>query len=284
MKKVIGQKLLGERAEFFARDASYEDCLFAEGESPLKEGKGIEAKNCTFAWKYPLWYDEDVKIDGCLWNQDARAGGWYGKNIEVRNSRIEAPKNFRRCENLVLENVDMENANEGIWACKNVKIKGLSAKGDYLCMNCEDVEVEDLNLVGGYSFDGCKRVRAKRLHIQGRDAFWNCEDVVVEDSWIEGAYISWNTHNITFKNCVLSSLQGFCYLDGIKMVNCRLAGTSLAFEYCANCDVEGIDRLDSLKNPISGEFHLADCGELILEKERVDLTKSRLWVGGKKIL
>ncbi len=42
----------------------------------------------------------------------ARAGVWYTDNISVTDSIVEAPKNFRRCNNLKLKNVTFPNAQE----------------------------------------------------------------------------------------------------------------------------------------------------------------------------
>ncbi|WP_370784283.1 DUF3737 family protein [Faecalibacillus intestinalis] len=35
--------------------------------------------------------------------------------------------------------------------------------------------------------------------------------------------------NITFVNCKIESLQGLCYIEGLKMVNCKLINTTLCF-------------------------------------------------------
>ena len=32
-------------------------------------------------------------------------------------------------------------------------------------------------------------------------------------------------------NCTIESLQGMCYIENLKMVNCKLINTTLAFEY-----------------------------------------------------
>ena len=54
------------------------------------------------------------------------------------------------------------------------------------------------------------------------------ENVTVYDSVIIGEYLAWNTKNITFVNCTIESLQGLCYIEGLKMVNCKLINTTLA--------------------------------------------------------
>ena len=43
----------GERALFGARDLTLTDCIFEDGESPLKESAGLTLRGCSFRWKYP---------------------------------------------------------------------------------------------------------------------------------------------------------------------------------------------------------------------------------------
>lgn len=47
---------------------------FDNGESPLKEAKNITLKNSIFKWKYPLWYDENVKIENTTFETMSRSG------------------------------------------------------------------------------------------------------------------------------------------------------------------------------------------------------------------
>lgn len=88
----------------------------------------------------------------------ARAGVWYTDNISVIDSIVEAPKNFRRCNNLKLKNVTFPNAQETLWSCDHVDIENVSAKGDYFGMNTNNLIMKNFQLVGNYSFDGSRNV------------------------------------------------------------------------------------------------------------------------------
>ena len=136
--------LTGERAEFFAHDRRYVDTIFDDGESPLKHAHDIELRSSSFKWKYPLWYCSDIDAKDCTWFEMARAGVWYTDHITVEDSTIEAPKNFRRCHDVTLRNVDFVNAEETLWACSGVTLDNVSAHGDYLAMNCADVKADNL--------------------------------------------------------------------------------------------------------------------------------------------
>ena len=275
-KKQIRQELLkGERALFASEDLEISDSIFDEGESPLKESKNLSLYNCMFRWKYPLWYCSNVKAVDCSWFDMARAGVWYSRDVCISRALIEAPKNFRRCEGLTLEHVRFVHAEETLWHCKKVVMKDVLAKGDYFGLNCEDVSADGLELVGNYSFDGAKNVEIRNAKLLSKDAFWNSDNVTVVDSFISGEYLGWNARNLTFINCTIESLQGLCYIDGLTMKNCKLLNTTLAFEYSSvEADITGF--VDSVMNPTEGRITADSIGTLILEKDRIDPTKTRI--------
>lgn len=275
MKEVRQRSLTGERALFQAADMKIYDSIFDDGESPLKHSKNIELYSSMFKWKYPLWYSENIMLDGCSIFEMGRAGIWYTNNITVTDTVIEAPKNFRRCNDVMLENVTFTNASETLWNCHNVTINYVTAKGDYFAMNCSDVEVDGLKLVGNYCFDGSENITVRNSILLSKDAFWNCENVTVYDSFISGEYFGWNSKNITLVNCTVESLQGFCYIENLVMKNCKLINTTLAFEY-STVDAEIISHIDSVKNPCSGVIRAKSIGELIMEEDKIDPSKSEI--------
>ena len=275
MKEIRQKKLKGERALFGSRDVKMIDCVFEEGESPLKESNSIELEGSMFCYKYPLWYCNDVKTVGCTWFDMARAGVWYTNHITVENSMIQAPKNFRRCRDLKLTDVVFSNAQETLWSCREVTLKNVTAKGDYFAMNCTDMEVDGLSLDGNYSFDGVKNAVIRNSRMLTKDAFWNSENITVYDSFISGEYLGWNSRNLTLINCTIESLQGMCYIENLVMKNCKLINTTLAFEY-ASVDAEITSGIDSVFNPKEGTIRAPRIGELILEKDEIDPGKTKI--------
>lgn len=276
MKEIKRQLLTGERSLFMGNDLYIEDSIFDAGESPLKESKGITLENCMFKWKYPLWYSKDIKVNNSYWFEMARSGIWYTDNISITNTVFEAPKNFRRASNIYLENVHFSNAAEMLWSCRDIKIKNVTAKGDYFAMNSENIDVDGLNLVGNYVFDGGKNIVVRNSKLLSKDAFWNVENATVYDSVILGEYLGWNSKNLTFINCTIESLQGLCYIDRLVMKNCKLINTTLAFEYCDKIDAEIVGKIDSVLNPSGGTITADYIDELIIEKDKVDPTKTRI--------
>ena len=274
-QEILGGRFTGERALFHAKDLSIKDAIFDDGESPLKESQNIELLGCMFKWKYPLWYCKHIVAKECKWFDMARAGVWYTDDLYVENAMIEAPKNFRRCKDIVLKNVDFFHAEETLWNCNHVKLMNVTAKGDYFAMNSNDMYISDFKLDGNYSFDGCRNVEIHNATLLSKDAFWNSENITVYDSFISGEYLGWNAKNLTLINCTIESLQGMCYIDNLVMKNCKLLNTTLAFEY-SSVEAEIAGGIDSVMNPTSGTIKAEYIKELIMEKDKVDITKTNI--------
>ena len=188
---------------------------------------------------------------------------------------IEAPKNFRRCRGVNLQNVNFPNAAETLWNCEDVTMEHVTAKGDYFAMNSQNMVLRDFQLVGNYSFDGVKNMEIHNARMLSKDAFWNSENVTVYDSFISGEYLGWNAKNLTLINCTIESLQGMCYIDHLVMKNCKLLNTTLAFEY-STVDAEITGKIDSVMNPSSGVIRADSIDELIVEADKVDSSKTKI--------
>ena len=280
MKYYIEQSFTGERAMFMTSEATFHKCYFHDGESPLKESKDIQIIESTFQWKYPIWYCQNVKVRNSKFLFTARSGIWYTKNIEITDTVIEAPKTFRRSESISLINVKLPHADETLWKCKGVKLINVEIKGDYFGFNSEDLEIENISLDGNYGFDGAKNIKIHNSVLKTKDAFWNVENVVVTDSTIIGEYLAWNSRNVTFINCKIISHQGLCYMDNVKMINCELIDSDLCFEYCSRLDIKINNVVESIKNPISGRIECKGIKKLILEKDKVDVSKTEIVING----
>ncbi|MCI5601975.1 MAG: DUF3737 family protein [Clostridiales bacterium] len=150
-KREINEEICtGERSLFGAKDIIVRNTIFEDGESPLKESENIDIYDSMFKWKYPLWYSKNINVENSTWFEMARAGVWYTNNINIKNCAIEAPKDFRRCRDISLQDVSIPNAAETLWNCENVELRNVIAKGDYFAMNCKDMAIEGLTLYGNF--------------------------------------------------------------------------------------------------------------------------------------
>ena len=274
---------VGERALYHINNAEIDNCVFEDGESPLKECENLKVTNTEFRWKYPMWYSKNIVCENIKILETARSGIWYTKNISIKNSILEAPKYFRRCENVTLENINLVHGFETFWHSNGIKLTNIKSKGDYFCMNSENIEIDNLYLDGNYAFDGAKNIVIKNSILNSKDSFWNTENVVVINSKIVGEYLAWNSKNVTFIDCIIESNQGLCYIDKLTLQNCELNFTDLCFELCSNIDAEVTSHVISIKNPISGKIKVKSVGELILDKEMIDPSKTIIEIENEKI-
>lgn len=271
--KITGQHLVGERALFASQNIEIYDTVFSDGESPLKESRGVRLDGCIFRWKYPLWYCDGVSVRNTTLVDTARSGIWYTCNISMNNCTIDAPKTFRRSKNILLKNVTLTNAKETMWSCSDINLYDVSVVGDYFGMNSVGVVADRLNISGNYAFDGGMNIIVKNSRIISKDAFWNSENVIVENSLIVGEYLGWNSKNIKFINCTIESNQGLCYMDNVVLENCKLVNTDLAFEYSSvNADIKS--DIVSVKNIKSGSLEADKIGEIIMDEKFVDISKT----------
>ena len=103
MREIKNRYFEGERVLYGLNDANLDGITFGEGELPLKEAQNINLKNSIFKWKYPLWYDENVKVENTTFETMSRSGIWYTKNISIKNSALQTPKLFRRASHITLD-------------------------------------------------------------------------------------------------------------------------------------------------------------------------------------
>ena len=280
MKQTYKGTFLEERALFQTRDTFVTNSIFDVGESAMKHSFNTETADTVFRGKYPLWYSKMANVHDSTFDEGARAALWYTDDLKISDTLYAAQKGIRRCSNVELTNVNFTNAPETLWACRNVKIKNITVKGDYLGMNCENMEIDGLTLDGKYSFDGCKNVVIRNSRIVGRDAFWNCENITVENCNISGAYLGWNTKNLTLINCTIESLQGMCYTENLILRNCKLPNTTLAFEYSTvNADIKG--GIDSIMNPYGGVIKADSIRETIMDEKQVDVSRTKIILGAQ---
>ena len=258
----------GERALFAEEDAQISQSIFEDVESPLKESRHIDISDTIFRWKYPLWYSNQIKANNITLLDTARAGIWYTNHITIKNSTIQAPKTFRKSSHILLEQVTFNQAEETLWNCSDINLKDVQITGDYVGLNSRNIKAKNLSLVGNYSFDGAKNIEISNSRIISKDAFWNAENVVVKNSTIVGQYLAWNAKDITFINCTIESNQGLCYVENLKLENCRLLHTDLAFEY-STVEADITSSIESIKNPISGYIKAPKIGEIIFDDSEI---------------
>lgn len=267
MELIKNKSYEGERPLFATRNLQLEEVTIHTGESALKECKNIEAINCRFEGKYPFWHNDSFVVKNSLFTEGARAALWYSKNLHMTDTVVEAPKMFREMDGIKLENVQLPNALETLWYCRNVEMKNVTIdKGDYLFIHGENIRIENFRLKGNYSFQYCKNVEIRNAEINSKDAFWNTENVTVYDSTLNGEYLGWHSKNLRLVNCHISGTQALCYAKDLVMENCTMGDDAdLCFEYSTlKARINGPVR--SVKNPSGGMIIAESYGDIIIDE------------------
>ena len=267
MEFIKNKEYEGERPLFATHDLELDNIIIHKGESALKECSNIIAVNCRFEGKYPFWHNNGFIVKKCLFTEGARAALWYSLNLQMMDTIVEAPKMFREMEVVKLENVQLSNAQETLWHCRNVELRNVQVENaDYLFAHSANIRIENYSQNGNYSFQYCKNVEIRNAIINSKDAFWNTEHVTVYDSELNGEYLGWHSHNLRLVNCKISGTQPLCYAHDLVMENCVMADdTDLCFEYSSiNATIKS--SVHSVKNPRSGSIIAESYGEIILDE------------------
>ena len=94
--------------------------------------------------------------------------------------------------------------------------------------------------------------------------------MTVKNSVVKGEYLAWYCENVTFDHCRIEGTQPLCYCKGLKLIDCEMVGTDLAFE---RSDVQAtvITPVLSIKNPLAGSsITVPAVGEVIRDMDGAD--------------
>lgn len=267
MKVIKGKEFGGERPLFASKDLRLEDVIIRAGESAIKECSDIEAVGCRFEGNYPFWHVHGFKIEDCYFDVGGRSALWYSDHLKMTDTMIDAPKMFREMEDLYLERVQINDADETFWRCKNIVARDLKLSGGtYPFMFSRDIHIDGLVCDSKYVFQYARNVELHNAHITTKDAFWEVEDVTVYDSVLDGEYLGWHSRNLTLVNCHISGEQPLCYAENLVLRGCSFdAACDRAFEY-STLDAEIKGTITNVKNPTSGRIVAEGIGSVTLDE------------------
>ena len=257
----------GERPLFNTHNVRLENVTIRDGESAIKECSDIEAINCVFEGNYPFWHVDRFLIERCYFAVGGRSGLWYCRNLKMTDTVADAPKLFREMENLELEDVTLNDADEMFWRCKGIKGRNLVLKGGtYPFMLSSDIEVDGLQSDSKYVFQYVRNAVIRNAKITTKDALWESENVTVYDSELNGEYLGWHSRNLRLVNCHISGEQPLCYAEGLVLEDCTFdAACDRAFE---DSDVEAniIGGITNIKNPRTGHITADSVGSVTIDE------------------
>ena len=264
MTTIRQQRFDEERALYSVRDISIKDCVFdgpADGESALKECRNVVVEDCRFCLRYPFWHDKKLRIERSDMTESCRAAIWYCDSVEIRNSNLHGIKAVRECSDVRIEGCDIVSAEFG-WFIRGMTMEQCSAESEYFMMRSNHLGFRDVRFKGKYSFQYITDSVFERCTFDTKDAFWHGKNILVRDSIVQGEYLAWYSENVTFERCKIVGTQPFCYCKGLRLVDCEMIDTDLAFER-SEVEANLLAPIVSIKNPLSGRIRVPAVGEII---------------------
>lgn len=266
-----------ERALYGINNAKIRNCKFdgpADGESALKECSDITVEDCFFNLRYPFWHVNKAVIKNSQMTELCRAALWYDEDITISNCSMNGIKALRECRNIKLLGSSIVSP-EFLWRCSDIVVEHSKLESEYPFFECSDVSIEDLNMKGKYSFQYVENMTINNSVLDTKDAFWHSKNVTVMDSVVKGEYLGWYSENLRFVRCHIVGTQPLCYCKNLILEDCTMEATDLCFERSeVNASVRG--RIESVKNPVAGQIKADEIGEIIMEEEYVDSTKTQI--------
>ena len=267
-----------ERALYGLKDLTVKNCRFdgpADGESAFKECRNIDVTGCFMNLRYPFWHVEKAKIADTNFTENCRAALWYDKDILIENSRLGGIKAIRECENISLKNCSV-NSPEFAWKSKKLTIENVTIEeSEYPFFEIRDAKITGLKMKGKYSFQYDENIEITDSVLNTKDAFWHTKNVTVKNSTVKSEYLGWYSENLTLINCRIIGTQPFCYCKNLVLKNCTMEECDLAFER-STVDVEVSGKIDSIKNPLAGKITADSIGQIIMEEEICDSSKTQI--------
>lgn len=264
--KIENKTFAEERALYNLKNATVAKCRFAgmeDGESALKECRDFIVDDCDFYLRYPLWHGINFEMSNCRMYDTCRAAMWYDRNARLVKCSINGIKACRECKNLTLADCDADSPEFG-WKCDGVTVTGGHYVSEYFMFESSNIKFTNVDFKGKYSFQYVQNAEIDDCVLDTKDAFWHAKNVTVRNSVVKGEYLAWYSENVTFINCTITGTQPLCYCNGLTLINCKTEGCDLAFEY-SDVKADIVGRIDSVKNPKSGEITADEIGETVLE-------------------
>lgn len=253
-----------ERALYGSADIELRSCRFdgeEDGESALKECRGIVCRDTFFNLRYPLWHDVGVRLENCEMTELCRAALWYSEGIEISNSKLHGIKALRECRDIKISGCDVESLEFG-WFSHGIETSDSAFGGEYFMLRSTDIHMKNSSLLGKYSFQYIENSTFENCSFDTKDAFWHAKNVTVKNCTVKGEYLAWYCENVTFENCTLIGTQPLCYCKGLRLINCRMIDCDLSFER-SEVEATVVGDIVSVKNVYSGYVRADSIGEII---------------------
>jgi hypothetical protein len=255
-----------ERALYGLCGVNVESCRFdgpADGESALKECRGVIARDSYFNLRYPFWHDEGLLAERCELTENCRAAIWYCEDVALRDCSLHGIKALRECRGVQMQNCSVRSEEFG-WMSERVTMADTHVEGAYFMFRGRDLVFDGVTLRGKYSFQYVENAVFRHCNFDTKDALWHAKNVRLEDCTVRGEYLAWYCENVTFVRCHIVGTQPLCYCGGLELIDCTMEDADLAFERSA-VRATLLSPIISIKNPREGTICAPSVGEIIMD-------------------
>lgn len=264
MQEITDQSFDEERAFYGTDGLTVRRCRIdgpADGESAFKECTNLTVEDTFCNLRYPFWHDRHLVIARSEMTELCRAALWYSEDVRVTDTKLHGIKAFRECADVSLARCDIVSPEFG-WMLRGAALEDCRLESQYMLMRSEDLRFTGVDCVGKYSFQYVKNAVFDHCTFDTKDAFWHAEHVTVRDSVVKGEYLGWYSDGLTLINCRIIGTQPLCCCRHLRLVNCAMEETDLAFE---KSDVEAVvtTPIVSVKNPRSGLIAAPSVGAFV---------------------
>lgn len=266
MRIIENQTFDAERALYGSQGVTVRSCRFdgpADGESALKESADVVAEDCFCNLRYPFWHDRGLTLRRCELTELCRAALWYSEDIVIEDSDLHGIKALRECRRAEVRDCRIRSPEFG-WMSRKVRMERCRAVSEYFFLRGEELTFRDVDFTGKYAFQYIQNSTFDHCVFDTKDAFWHARNVTVTDSVLKGEYLAWYSENLTLTRCRIIGTQPLCCCRGLKLVDCQMEDTDLAFEK-SEVEAAVTTPILSVKNPASGVIAAPAVGEIIMD-------------------
>ena len=170
-----------ERALYHLQETDVRGCVFdgpADGESVLKEARGIGVYGCRFSLRYPLWHVNGFVMEGSAMDERTRAAIWYAQEGVIRDCELRGIKAVRECDGIRIERCRIDSQEFG-WKSSDISLSDTDITSEYLFFDSRDVTLSRVKMRGKYSFQYIDKLDITDCELDTKDAFWHSKNVTV---------------------------------------------------------------------------------------------------------
>ena len=167
-----------------------------------------------------------------------------------------------------MKNCDIISPEFG-WSVTNIAMEDCTAESEYFMMRSRGLRFKNVRMKGKYSFQYIEDAVFENCVFDTKDAFWHGKNVTVKDSVVKGEYLGWYSDGLTLQNCRIVGTQPLCYCKNLKLIDCIMEDTDLAFEK-SEVEARVKSPIVSVKNPRSGRIYAPAVGEIIMDDKNAE--------------